>query len=311
MGGTISVISAEGKGSTFQVDLPFPIASSTELNEKLFLNLSDMTFLVVDNNLSSRKALARMLNGWGAKTIETENSQETLALLSDQDSPIQFDGIFIDHKLRETKGTQLLKQIRKIPTYSNTPVVLLLYSAVSGDSASWLTLPNEYICINKPLRIAQVYDTLFSTIQGKAVANIPLKAGNNFIENGFPSILSKSRILVAEDNIVNQKVMQAMLNKLGYSCEIVPTGIEVLERLRKTHYSLILMDCQMPTMDGYEATREIRQLQGSLKDIPIIAVTAEAIRGDRERCIAAGMNDYLSKPISLGDLGKKIRKFLS
>ena len=89
------------------------------------------------------------------------------------------------------------------------------------------------------------------------------------------------------------------------------SGIEVIERLNKGHYSLILMDCQMPQMDGYEATREIRQLQGTQKNIPIVAVTAEAIRGDRERCLTSGMNDYLSKPISLGDLEKKIRKFLS
>jgi CheY-like chemotaxis protein len=121
---------------------------------------------------------------------------------------------------------------------------------------------------------------------------------------------SLGRVLIAEDNLINQRVVAIMLSKLGYSVDVATEGGVVLEVLQKQHYDLILMDCQMPGMDGFEATRAIRSLHADVSQIPIVAVTANAMPGQREKCLAAGMNDYISKPIQSELLASTLRKYL-
>ena len=127
---------------------------------------------------------------------------------------------------------------------------------------------------------------------------------------GAGSQQSRTKVLIAEDNAINQRVVAIMLSKLGYSADVATEGTVVLEMLQKQHYDLVLMDCQMPGMDGFEATKAIRALPSDISQIPIIAVTANALPGQREKCPAIGMNDYLSKPIQTGLLASTLRKYL-
>jgi CheY-like chemotaxis protein len=127
---------------------------------------------------------------------------------------------------------------------------------------------------------------------------------------GAGSQQSRGKVLIAEDNAINQRVVAIMLSKLGYSADVATEGTVVLEMLQKQHYDLVLMDCQMPGMDGFEATKAIRALPSHISQIPIIAVTANALPGQREKCLAIGMNDYISKPIQAGLLASTLRKYL-
>ena len=203
----------------------------------------------------------------------------------------------------EMDGWTLARTIQSNPTLAGTPVIILTSFGQAFSPAELKAAGLEAYLV-KPVKQSRLFDCVV-TATDKAVA-VPASV----VIYSEPSLpVEKVRILLAEDNIVNQKVAVAQLRKLGYRPAAVASGLEVLEALKQLPYDLILMDCQMPEMDGYEATQAIRQWEQSLKHpcppnapIYIIAMTAHAMQGDREKCLAVGMDDYLSKPVRVSEL---------
>jgi two-component system, sensor histidine kinase and response regulator len=212
----------------------------------------------------------------------------------------------IDQLLPDMNGISLAREIKAAPTISDTRLILLASfgERVSSEELRALGFTD---CCFKPLRQSALFNCLANAM-GEASAALPLSAA---VQRGPSSLVPqrrKGRVLIAEDNAVNQLVALGQLKQLGYSADTASNGQEALEALEHTHYDIILMDCQMPEIDGYEATRRIRARNGGLPQPYIIAMTAHAMTGDSEKCLAAGMNDYVSKPVVLGTLAAALAR---
>jgi len=208
-------------------------------------------------------------------------------------------------------GVALGRVITADPALHQTRLVLLTAMGQRGDAAQCAALGFAGY-LTRPVRQAALYECLWMVLQREPAAAAarqkPLVTRHTIAEHHHQQRL---RILLAEDNMVNQKLAQMMLEKLGYSVDVVANGKEVLEALHHVPYSLVLMDCQMPEMDGYIATAEVRRREGSQRHIPIIAMTAHAMQGDREQCLAAGMDDYVAKPINVSALQAVLARWLA
>jgi len=179
-------------------------------------------------------------------------------------------------------------------------------SRVDHGSTFWLDLPLDWPTEREPLpvRVSELHDTLVRTdMRSEHVPAGAPTASNH-------TVPSKLRLLIVEDNAINQAVAKGMAARLGYSCDVAANGVEALEALERRHYDALLMDCQMPVMDGFAATAEIRRREAGTNPVPIIAMTAGAMVEDRERCISSGMNDYLAKPVKLLELGGALHRWL-
>jgi CheY-like chemotaxis protein len=210
----------------------------------------------------------------------------------------------VDCQMPNLNGIDLVRAVRADPKLGNLQLVLITnFGHRTVAMGGW----DRAIAgvITKPIREKNLFDLL---IQRRD----PQPAGSDFYlpPTQLAGFLSTFRILVAEDNLVNQKVASRMIEKLGYQVDVVGNGAEALEAIAKTEYHLVLMDCQMPGMDGFEATAEIRRREKSGIRLPVIAMTAHAMQGDRERCIGAGMDDYLTKPVKSEDLAATLQRWL-
>jgi CheY-like chemotaxis protein len=208
-------------------------------------------------------------------------------------------------------GFELARTIKFDPAIASVPMVLLTSYGQRGDGAEARDA-GIAAYLTKPVRQSQLFDCLASVVHqtfpsADQSSGVRLVTRHTLTER--PPVPDKL-ILVAEDNIVNQKVAVRQLQKLGYRADTVANGREALEALSRISYDLVLMDCQMPEMDGYEATAEIRRLEGETKHTPVVAMTANALTGDRERCLAAGMDEYISKPVNSEDLKRVLKSFL-
>jgi len=309
MGGEIGVDSTPGKGCTFwfTVQLKKDEATGQLMQPDL---LGHKRVLIVDDNATNREALIHQLESWHMYAVAACSGPEALGLLtSGAGTEAPFDIALLDMNMPDMDGIQLGQAIRLLPGLSNIPLLMLssVSSADLGDDRnsaaidSWLT---------KPVRQARLFDALVSHLSRDALrierANSDHKIAGAMNDNANRSL----RILLAEDNRVNQIVAVGMLNELGHDTTVVSDGNEAIASLREQTFDLVLMDCQMPELDGYEATRAIRAWEGDQDQAPmvIIAITANALSGDRERCLTAGMSDYVSKPFTLERLGAVIAK---
>jgi len=302
MGGTIGLTSAEGSGSTFWFTAVFEKREAGQLIPgENYRNLSDMYVLVLDSDDANRFLVSSLLAGWGCRFRETSNVTVALAILSSEalvGNP--FSAALMDVKtlLADEASLSLLMKEKEMPCL--TRFILM----ISPDSrASIARFANSGFSGNlmKPISESDLRRTLSNLgglEQNPSFAKMP---GATF---------SKSRILLAEDNATNQLVIRKMLEKLRYNADIASDGREAIDALLRIHYDLVLMDCQMPVMDGYAATRMIRENETGERHIPIIAMTANALQGDREKCIEAGMDDYISKPIDLRLLSSLLAKWI-
>jgi signal transduction histidine kinase/CheY-like chemotaxis protein len=312
MGGEIGVTSEPGKGSTFRFTARFgkqaPRAPAAPPNAS---SLDRLRVLIVDDNATNRKILAHQLASWGMIYEEADSGRGALeALRGAAARGVAFDLAILDLMMPAMDGFELARAIKSDPALAGARLILLTSFGQRGDDAAARDI-GVAAYLTKPVRQSQLYDCL-STVVGHAPAgpDAPreLPAGR---PAGEARRMSNKLILLAEDNIVNQKVAARQLQKLGYRADLVANGLEALEALGRIAYDLVLMDCQMPEMDGYEATAEIRRREGDARRTPIVAMTANALEGDREKCLAAGMDDYVSKPVKPEELAAVLGRWLS
>ncbi|MFS8883453.1 response regulator, partial [Synechococcus sp. R55.3] len=310
MGGTISLQSQEGQGSTFSVELTLerqPYAQQlAQPSARVPVDLQGKRLLVVDDNATNRKILRCQATAWGMVVEEAENAYQAMDKLRQavrEGRP--FSLAVLDMQMPEVDGETLGRWIKADPQLAETQLVMMTSLGLGEHSrraaeigfAAYLVKPVKQSRLQEALAMALGKSSGLST----SLLGIgpPLSQTTPMADRPQQSL----RILLAEDNPVNQKVALRQLESLGYKADVVANGQEVLDLLQKVSYDLILMDCQMPVMDGYEATRRLRQQERrSGHRTVVIAITANAMQEDRERCLQAGMDDYLSKPVLKEDL---------
>ena len=314
MNGSIGVESAEGAGSTFWFTVLLGKQPADRVApEEMPADLSGVKVLIVDDNSINRLLMATLLRSWGCRLAEAEDGETALRVLKEaawDHDPFQI--ALLDMQMPGMDGAELGQKIKEDDELSSTFLIMM-------TSLGWLgrvTHRGQDIFIaylTKPVRQTQLREQLSKAVGHAAQAAderveiAPVKMRKAAVPG------RRSRILLVEDNMINQKVATAILTRLGYSVDAVANGREAIEALTNIPYDLVLMDCQMPEMDGYQATAVIRDATSSVQNhqVPVIAMTAHAMTGDREKCLQAGMDDYLAKPIQPAELSKVLDHWLA
>ena len=310
MGGEIGVVSEEGRGSEFWFTARFGQQAGLERNVPPPAQIRGVHILVVDDSATNREILAAQLNAWGTRSEETSDGpQALLALARARDAGDPFAAVILDMQMPGMDGEDLARAIKSDETLAQTVLVLMTSIGTRGDARHMADLGFAAYLV-KPARQSDLFDCLAAVLAGASAAQPvrPIVTRHAIREMRRGSI----RILLAEDNITNQQVALGILKKLGLHADAVANGAEAITALKSIPYDLVLMDVQMPTMDGIEATGHIRDPQSAVRnhEIPIIAMTAHAMQGDRARCLEAGMNDYVTKPVSPQALSEALARWL-
>jgi len=304
MGGRIGVRSAPGRGSTFWFTARMGRQPARVEVAPSIVHWPGARILVVDQNATSRKVLEHQLSAWRLQYQTVATGVEAMRLLREKTASGEpFDLAILDRKIAETDGMTLARQIKSDPALANLKLVML--SSHNRMLAGTELRASGFVgWLFKPYRASQLFDCLANALAAPVLPCLAL--ARNPARPQSPSPVKKGvRVLLAEDDKVNQLVALAQLNKLGYPNDVASNGHEVLAALKKSRYHIVLMDCQMPGLDGFVTTRRIRQQeqdQSTESPLHIIAMTANAMTGDREKCLEAGMNDYVSKPVRTEEL---------
>ena len=306
MGGDIWVQSREGVGSTFHFTIHVGIAHdmvTMDLNQAR-PELARKRLLIVDDNATNRNVLSQQAKAWEMEPVEVDSAIAAVKWLNDH---VRVDAAILDMQMPEIDGVELAKMIREIPRHRQLPLIMLS-SLGSGIAEAAAAAGVDFAAtISKPIKPSPLLEALLGIFTGQAVS---LSAERVDVGAGYDdrlAVRAPMRVLVADDNAVNRKVIDYMLRRFGYYADMVVNGVQALSAFQQEYYDLILMDVEMPELDGMRATAAIRQdclqQQRSLQRQPYIAaLTANAMAGDRERCVQAGMDDYLSKPIRVDEL---------
>ena len=344
MNGTITVMSEAGQGSCFSAQIRFRRAPDHSPSQTISQPLQGLKMCCVDDNETNRMVLYHYAHAWGMEAVLAEDGFEALTILRKQaqlGSPC--DLAILDLNMPHMNGMELAQAIRADPELSNLPLVLLTSSALRGDSARSREVGFDAY-LSKPVRKGDLRACL-EMVMGRPTSTYNMGAAPSQGESEVEWVSSLSvsgHFLVVDDHVVNQQLAQMMLERMGHRIDVVSNGLEAIEAVRRIPYDLVFMDCQMPEMDGYEATKNIREMENKKskdnskeldvrreeqeKDIseipgsspftppcshiPIVAMTANAMKGDREKCLAAGMDDYISKPIKQEELALLVSKWL-
>lgn len=322
MGGSIGVNSETGKGSEFWFTVRLKIQPEGVMHKiPIPANLHGVRVLVVDDNATNREILFVRMKSWGMRPKEVPDGNsalEALAAAHAEGDPYMI--AVLDMHMPGMDGTMLAKAIKGDPRFRGIPLVLLTSLGERGESRRFATFGFAGYLV-KPLRHSDLFNVLCATLAthtaGKtenaaAEEVLPIVTRHSAREICRVSIDAKKRILLVEDNIINQQVALGFLKKYGLKADATANGAEALKALESIPYDLVLMDVQMPVMDGFEATRQIRDPHSAIlnHNIPVIAMTANALQGDREVCLEAGMNDYISKPIEPQKLLEAIERWM-
>ncbi len=311
MGGDIGLESEPGKGSTFWFTVT---VGNVKESAMPFLalpeDLVDVPVLIVDDNCTNRTILEKMIRGFGCNAFAVSSGREAIKIMrsfSELNRPFQL--VLLDMQMPEMDGEEVLRMIKDDPVLVDATVIILTSMGQRGDAARLEAMGCRGYLL-KPVRQKELFGALLNVL------------GRNKQDTDHmtrPSLITRhslneqqrglTHILLAEDNPTNQKLALRLLQKAGYPVDVVSNGKEVIEAIQAKSYKMVLMDVQMPDMDGFEATKRIREMDRKFSTIPIIAMTAYAMAGDRERCLDAGMNDYLSKPLNVDELFKIIEKY--
>jgi PAS domain S-box-containing protein len=308
MGGDdIHIDSTPGSGSSFWFVITLEKQGGSGI-PPLPAYLDRRRILIVDDNATNRTILERLLRDWGAVVGSAEHAYIALEMLRKGClEAMPYELVILDMNMPDMDGLMLAHAMNEQEGLAHTPRILLS----SGGAVSEVERCKAGIrqSLTKPVRQSLLYDALVSSFAGERAQSL-----------GIPTLppvampnLAGLRILLVEDNVVNQKVALKMLDCFGADCHLADNGQEALDELERNRYDLVLMDCHMPKMDGYAATRALREREriGLLKRTPVVALTANALEGDREKCVEAGMDDHLSKPLMLADLAKMLQRWLS
>jgi signal transduction histidine kinase/CheY-like chemotaxis protein len=296
MGGQIGVVSEVGRGSTFWFTCRLERATGVGAVAKERRSLRNVRVLVVDDNQTNRVILEQNLAGWSVRARSCNGARDALVEMATADTEgDRYELVILDYHMPEMDGLQLAAAIRDNPNLCNTKLVLLTSSARRGDMRLARGSGIDGF-LTKPVKTSALYDCLTAVLaRTPAAAPAPMVTTYTLAAS---DAAQRRRLLVVDDSHVNQRVATRMLENLGHRVDVANNGREAVAAVRDEVYAAVLMDCQMPEMDGFEATMEIRRLEGARKRTPIIAMTAGAMKGDEEKCIAAGMDGYVSKPVN-------------
>jgi signal transduction histidine kinase/CheY-like chemotaxis protein len=308
MGGEIGVQSRVGAGSSFWFTLPLEM-QAIQRSEPPSYDIKGLRILAVDDNEVNRRIFYHQLSAQGAEVTTTESADEALARLRGEDGgpPLQIDVAVIDKMMPGRGGDELGEEIRRDPALARIKMIMASSAETLGDISRMKAIGFDAYLL-KPVRQATLFERIAIAAGKQAERPAPRFRGATAAARGEP--LPKGlRILLAEDNHINQVLTVTVLEREGHRVDTVGNGLEAVEAARTIPYDLILMDVHMPELDGLEATAAIRAFEGAGARVPIIAVTANAMEGDRERFLAAGMDDYVSKPIDIATLTEKVARF--
>jgi len=329
MNGNITVSSVLDEGSCFNVSLRI---SKSNISQQVLpsVDMGLLNLLIIDDNSTNREVLRCQLEHWGATVAEAESGAQAIDLCEQQvvkEDQVFFDIAFLDMQMPEMDGATLGKFLKADSRFAAMKLIMMTSMGIIGDAKYFSELGfSGYF--PKPTTTTDLFEALSVVAENGAALQQaePLVTSHylktlkheekNSGENKLPNWPQNLRLLLVEDIMVNQLVANGILNEFGLHADVAENGLRALQCLQEapleSPYSMVLMDCQMPEMDGYEASRQIRNGKGGerYKDIPIIAMTANAMQGDREKCLQAGMSDYLSKPIEPHQLLNKLQQWL-
>jgi two-component system, sensor histidine kinase and response regulator len=312
MGGTIGVESVQGKGSTFWWDATFEKQPASQIQPLPRKHLSGLHCLIVDDNDTNRKIVRHYADSWGVANDDASSADQALdKMRAAAAGGRPYDLALLDLQMPVKDGIALAREIKADLMLRGTRLILLTSLCHRQHEA----LKEGVFCaaLTKPVRQSQLFDCIANVMGDPHESSLATQheAGNKHPASGTSPLAPVSAaehehrnllILIVEDNAVNQKVAVRMLEKSGYRADVAGNGIEAVKAVSLVPYDVIFMDCQMPEMDGFEATSQIRSMDGPTRRRVIIAMTANALQGDREKCLAAGMDDYIPKPIHQADI---------
>ena len=305
MGGSISLESTLGKGSTFYIDIPIERAQGNTVMHDEALFLKNMRVLIVDDNVTNREIALELTQRWGMLPTAVEGGQQAIDELTrakQADEPYEL--LLLDVRMPDMNGFSVIEELRAQHADDIAPVMMLTSEGQRGDAQKCRELGVSAYLL-KPYTQSDLFAAIMNTL-GLIDKPEPVLVTRHFLRESK----HKLNVLLAEDNSVNQTLVKGLLTKFGHSIEVAQNGLEAVEKWHAGRYDLILMDVDMPVLNGYAATEQIRQSEQANPEqhIPIIGLTAHVVEGTREKCLAAGMDGYLSKPINIEALWRELNK---
>jgi CheY-like chemotaxis protein/HPt (histidine-containing phosphotransfer) domain-containing protein len=315
MGGDLTVTSELGRGSTFAFTIPFAPAEAEPAAVRAQIELRGLKVLVVDDTATNRRVLEAYLGSWGMRVTSCEDGADALEALhraADKGEP--FDVAILDFNMPRMDGVELARRISAAPALRSLRMVMLTSSGTGQTAARDAGVTES---LTKPARQSRLYDAIATAMyHAPATQHASVRHAHDREVAGTMETTAdrgpddSALILIAEDHDVNRILMEKLLGKRGHRTVAAATGVEAVRLASEGEVDLVFMDCQMPELDGYAATRQIREREDGLQRLPIVAMTAHAMAGDREKCLAAGMDDYVAKPLRPAEVDEMLARWL-